>query len=111
KVDWSKTNVKPSGDKYINSEIINQHCVPVDLMLVYLVDKLGIIFAEGGNKMNRINIANLYVELIDYIFESYNLDRIERIHEVRRFKYILSGSEYIVDLLRKGQGLVNKELI
>ena len=110
KIDWIKTNIRPSKNQFINSDTINQYCPQVDLMLFYLTKHLEIILSSGGEKMNKINIANLYIELINYIFESYNRDQIERIHDVKRFEYILDGSPFMIDLLRKGRGLVYREL-
>jgi hypothetical protein len=110
KINWGKTNVKPTASVFVNSNIINQHCKPKDLMLNYVVSRMADILESVENKADRMNWATLYVDLINYIFGLYDQEALDRMHDLKRFKYILAGSKYIVDLLRKGQGLVYKEL-
>lgn len=110
KIDWKKSNIRPTENPFINSDIINKYVPQVDLMLFYSVEKLMEILNMAGEKINKINVANLYIELINYIFELYNKDEINRIHDVKRFEYILNGSLFLIDTLKKGRGLINKEL-
>ena len=111
KPNWIKTNIRPTkNNQFVNSDIINQYCPQKDLMLDYLVKRLTIILEEDNDKKSKYNIANLYIELINYIFELYNRDTVERIPDVKRFEYILDGSTFMIDLLKKGRGLIHKEL-
>lgn len=110
KINWSKTDIKTnksSEPKFINVDLINEYSPQIDLALYYLTKTLTTIL-NTNDKSNHNNIANLYVELINYVFELYNQDEINKIHDIKRFEYILNGSGYTVDLLKKGQGLIYK---
>lgn len=111
KINWMDTNVRPTENMYINSDMVNYYDISSNLMIYYLVNELISIIDNNTEKITKTNIAQMYIEIINYIYNLYNIDIYKNSHEFKRFDYILNGSEYIVDILKKGQGLQqSKEL-
>lgn len=110
-VKWEETNVKPTENMYVNSEIINYYDIASNLMMYYLITQLTLILNSNNEKISKINISQLIIEIIDYVYELYNMDKYRNSLELKRFEYILYGSEYMVDIQKKGQGLSQSELL
>ena len=115
-VDWSTTNIDESinanqltrdGSKNlcISSELINYYDINSGIMIYYLINQFMIIFEKNTGKNTKLHIAQMYIDIINYLFGLSNVDNIKNISEIKRFNYILDGSEYAIDLLRKGHGL------
>ena len=110
-IKWSETSERPSESMYINSDTINYYDISSNLMVYYLINELIMIIDSNPDKITKTNICQLYVEVILYIYNIYNMDSYKNSLELNRFMYILNGSIYMVDILKKGQGLVqSKEL-
>ena len=110
-INWTETNIRYSGSHYINSELVNYYDVSSNLMIYYLVTTLIKIIDKCPDKISKTNLSQLYVEIITYIYDLYNMDKYKNLLDYKRFNCILNGSEYMVDLLKKGQGLTqSKEL-
>lgn len=110
-INWLETNVRATGNMYVNSDLINYYDVSSSLMFYYLINKLISIIDSNLEKITKTNIAQMYIEIINYIYNLYNIDPYKNSHELKRFEYILNGSEFMVDILKKGQGLQqSKEL-
>ena len=110
-INWEESNVRPTENTYINSELINHYDVSSNLMIYYLINELISVIDANTEKITKTNIAQMYIEIIIYIYNLYNIDKYKNSLELKRFEYILNGSDVMVDILRKGQGLTqSKEL-
>jgi hypothetical protein len=116
-IEWEKTTVRPgekftiTDDMYINSDLINYYDIPSNLMMYYTVNELISIIQSNSENNAKINIAQMYIEIIIYIYSIYNIDPYKNSLELKRFQYILNGSDVMVDILKRGQGLtLSKEL-
>lgn len=110
-INWLDTNVRPSENMYVNSELVNYYDISSSEMMYYLVDQLISIIDSNPEKITRSNLCQMMVEIIMYIYNIYNTDEYKNILEFKRFDYIINGSSVMVDMLRKGQGLEqSKEL-
>lgn len=110
-INWEETNVRPTENLYVNSDLINYYDIASNTMVYYLVNGLIAIIESNSEKITKINISQLYVEIIAYVFNIYNVDSYKNSLELKRFEYILNGSEYMIDILKRGQGLLqSKEL-
>ena len=80
-------------------------------MMYYLINVLIKIIDKCPDKISKTNMSQLYVEIITYIYDLHNMDKYKNLLDYKRFVYILNGSEFMVDILKKGQGLTqSKEL-
>ncbi|QTF49387.1 hypothetical protein qu_495 [Acanthamoeba polyphaga mimivirus] len=110
-INWLDTNVRPSENMYVNSELVNYYDISSSEMMYYLVDQLISIIDSNPEKITRSNLCQMMVEIIMYIYNIYNIDEYKNILEFKRFDYIINGSSVMVDMLRRGQGLEqSKEL-
>jgi len=109
-IDWTKTNVVYAGIPFVNSDTINYFCDAAKQMKYYLLDSLLEILESNPEKIRKINLVQFYIEIINYIYGLYNKDAINKNFNLTRFEYILNGTPFMVDMLRKYQGLVGKEL-
>lgn len=105
KINWTETNVRPTEQMYVNSDLINYYDIASNLMIYYLVGELISIIENNTDKITKINTAQMIIEIIINIYNIYNIDRYKNSMELKRFEYILNGSEVMIDLLKKGQGL------
>jgi hypothetical protein len=101
-----KNEIIYDNDNFINSNIVYDNNKSVHIILYYMSNELAKLI-----EMNNMNntLATFIVELIDYLYKQYNNDFEIRQLELKRYNYILYGSEYLVDLKRKGHGLENAE--
>ncbi|XWV25201.1 hypothetical protein QJ856_gp0571 [Tupanvirus deep ocean] len=110
-INWEETNVRPTGNLYINSDLINYYDIASNLMIYYMVNELISIIDSNNERIAKINIVQMFIEVIIYIYSIYNIDPYKNSLELKRFEYILNGSEVMVDILKRGQGLMqSKEL-
>lgn len=110
-INWMDTNVRPNENMYINSDLINYYDVSSNLMIYYLTNELISIIESNPEKITKTNIVQMYIEIINYVYSLYNIDPYKNSHELKRFDYILNGSNFMIDVLRRGQGLQqSKEL-
>lgn len=114
-INWEETNVRPHfinekqgpvDNMYVNSDLINYYDVSSNLMIYYLINELISIIESNREKITKINTAQFYIEMITYVYGLYNMDQYKNSLELKRFEYILNGSEFMIDILRRGQGLV-----
>lgn len=49
----------------------------------------------------KINIIEFLTEFIDVAFNLYNKEKLNYNYEIKRFKYVLQGSEYLRDIIEK----------
>ena len=76
-----------------------------------MVNELITIIESNTEKIVKINIAQMYIEIIIYIYSIFNIDPYKNSIDLKRFEYILNGSDLMVDVLKRGQGLSqSKEL-
>jgi hypothetical protein len=105
-INWIDTNVRPSENLYVNSNIISYYDVSSNMMFYYLISEMLSILESNQEKIIKTNICQFYIEIMVYIYDLYNQDKYKEAMEIKRFDYILNGSNYMVDILRKGQGLI-----
>ncbi len=105
KINWSETNIRVTENLFINSDIINYYDVTSSIIMYYLISQLINIVNSNTERINKINIIQLIIELVNYVFGLYNIDAYKNLMEIKRFNYLLNGSDMLIDLLRKGQGL------
>lgn len=100
-IDWKKLNlILPT--KYINSNIINLYDKTSNKMMTYLINKLILLL---NNNSEKINICMMYIEIIHYLYNLYNIDSFKNSLDLKRFTYIINGPDITIDLLKKGQGI------
>lgn len=102
-VDWMGTIMRP-GSMYINSENINYYDTTSSLIIYYLLNRLDKLL-ESSEKNTKITFAQMLVDIILYIYNLYNIDDFKNNPDIKRFNFILNGSNVLMDLLRQGQGL------
>jgi len=105
-INWEETNVRPTGNRYINSDLINYYDISSNIMLDYFINELVTVLESNPEKIAKINIAQMYIEIIVFIYNIYNVDPYKNSLELKRFEYILNGSGVMIDVLRKGQGIL-----
>lgn len=110
-INWMETNVKPTENLFVSSNLINYYDKASNIMFNYLIDELISILERNSEKIVKTNISNFYIEIIVYLYELYNVDKYKEDMEIKRFDYILKGSNYMVDILKKGQGLIESKEI
>lgn len=103
KINWSETNIKIPDGKFLNTEVISHYDTTSNIILYYLVTEWIKILTLHTDKISKINISQLYIEIINYMYNSYNTDKYKNILEVKRFQYIINGSIMLIDLMRKGK--------
>ena len=89
---------------FVNIDIINYYDSASNLMVYYLINQLLNILDSNTDRITQINISQLFIETINYIYNLYNIDIFKNSIEIKRFQYLLEGSEMMIDLLKKGQG-------
>ena len=104
-IDWEKMKINIDSD-FIQMTFINYYDVPSALMMNYLVTQFNTLLNDNPDKSIKGNISMMYIELINYVFSINNVDSMKNKLEVKRYQYILNGSEVMIDLLRRGQGLL-----
>ena len=117
-IDWTNISISISENNYISTEIVNNYDITSGLIFYYLVSRFETLLNSNIEKIDKINITQMIIEIIYYIYSLYNIDSIKNILEVKRFEYLLDGSELnysrdaqiMVDLLKKGQGLEAKAM-
>lgn len=106
KVNWQETNIRVTENFFVNSEMINYYDIASSMMMFYLVEQFSSIIRINTEPILKTSLVQLIIEMVNYIFNLYNVDMFKNAPEIKRFDYILSATEYTIDLLRKGQGLV-----
>lgn len=110
-VNWAETNILLTDSKYVNVEIINYYDVSSNIMIYYFINELIFLLNDIPNSVDKINVSQMSIEILSYLYELYNTDKFRNILEYKRFGYLLNGSDMMVDVMRKGQGLqVSQEL-
>lgn len=109
RINWNETNIKLSTTMYVNSETISYYDVQSNIMIYYLINELITIIESNPERNTKINIIQMYVEIITYIYSIYNIDPYKNSIELKRFEYILNGSDVMIDVLKKGQGLLQSK--
>lgn len=111
KINWEETNVRMTENMFINTDLINFYDSSSNLMIYYVVNELIDILDSNPERISKVSICQLYIELIFYIYHLYNTDSFKDSPELKRFGYILNSSPMMIDILKKGQGLSkSKEL-
>lgn len=110
-INWEETNVRANNNMYVNADLINYYDIASNIMMYYVINEFLSIIDSNSEKMNKINIAQMYVEIIVHLHSIYNIDPYKNSMEFKRFEQILNGSEILVDILRKGQGLMQSKEI
>ena len=110
-INWRETNVRPTEKMYVSSSLISYYDVSSNLMMYYLINELVKILKSNPERITKTNIAQLYIEMINYIYNLYNMDKYLGSFDLKRFMYILNGSGLMIDILEKGQGLVKSRIV
>jgi hypothetical protein len=96
-------------DNLNNMTILNSHVTMYDdsgnFIIYYIVNRLSKLININDDKFIRKNLAMFIIQLINYINQLYNESDYGREHDLKRFKYILFGNEYTIDMERKGHGI------
>lgn len=103
KVNWEETDVRMMNDTFVNSDIINYYDTQSILMMYYLTQELVKIVDSNDDKVTKINLCQMFIDVLTYIYNLYNVDRYKNIIEIKRFDFIMNGSEFTLDVLRKSQ--------
>ena len=99
------TIISEAEGMVVHTDLINYYDVTSTTMIFFLINNLMAIIEGSTERNDKINIAQLYIEIIVYIYNMFNIEHIKNAVEYRRFVYVLNGSNFMVDLLKKGQGL------
>lgn len=110
-INWSETNVRSTGNMFVNSNLINFYDASSNMIMYYAVNEMIVIIRSNPDKITQTNIAQMYIDIIVYIYSIYNNDPYRNLLELKRFGYILNGSDVMVDMLKKGQGLMQSQEI
>jgi len=104
-IDWKSTSIEVS--EFINVQILSYYDVMSNVIYYYLINQMFEIMKTNPEKIIRMNFCQMFVEIIYYVFQS----TYQKKHslELIRFDYLLNfmltGSEFVVDLMKRGQGL------
>ena len=103
-IDWKSTSVAASST-FVSYETIQFHNEASNVMFYYLVEEINKLFTQNPSKSMGEIISTMILNIIDYIYSLYDTEMFRNSMEYKRFQYILDGSEFLVDPLKKGQGL------
>lgn len=108
-IDWTstKTNIEPAT--VINLDNINYYDKSGQIIFYYLFNQLLKILEINNGKNSKINIVQMYVEILVYIYKLNSADSYTNSLDYKRFMYILNASGTVIDIMKKGQGLVEAE--
>jgi hypothetical protein len=111
KVNWKDTNLKINEKLNIYFEIINHYDKASHIMIYYLMSQLIDIIDSNEERIDKINISQIIIELINYVYHLYNMDDFRNTIEIKRFEYLLKASPGAIDILKREQGIEqSKEL-
>ncbi len=69
-----------------------------NLLLFYIISEIKNLITFNQNKFIKSNIIQLYFELLNYVFNLFNLEYIQSDINVKRLEYILNGLVFAEDL-------------
>lgn len=104
-VNWDETSLVIPLNMYVNYDIINFYDISSNVMFYYLIKQLTEILDSNPNDIIKVDITNLLIDVIVYVFDQYNEDDFINTVDIKRFEYILNGSAMMIDGLQKGQGI------
>lgn len=126
-VDWTKTNVvfnkaalesspktleeNPTQTEilmhsyYVNTELINYYDTTSHLIMFYLLEQLTTILNLNSDRVIKTTICQLYIAIVDYFYKLHNMETYRNSLTIKRFDYIINASGFMVDMMKKGQGL------
>jgi hypothetical protein len=106
-VDWASTTILTllQASNKINVEQINYYDIASTKIMFYLLESMTKLLEDQTNHTNKTNLGQFYVDVIVYIYNIFNIDSYKNDMDIKRFQFLLKGSNVMVDLLRQGQGL------
>ncbi len=69
-----------------------------NMLLYYIISEIDNLISFNTNKFIKTNLIGLTIELINYVFNLFNLEFIQSDISVKRLEYILSGLVFAEDL-------------
>lgn len=87
--------------KYIDVENIINMDYSGNMLLYYICNEINRVIKINNNRFVKTNLIYLLIEIIIEIFELANFEEINKSIDIKRFKYVLSGSEYTFDVKQK----------
>jgi hypothetical protein len=69
-----------------------------NILLYYIISEIDNLINFNTNKFIKTNLVGLTIELINYVFNLFNLEFIQSDISVKRLEYILSGLVFAEDL-------------
>lgn len=101
----SEKELPKIGNNYVSVSDIVRVDHNGNLLLFYIVTELNRLIDYNQNKFIKLNIVHMILDLINYTYDLYNIEQKMAIHDIKRFKLILEGSKFIIDIEKKGLGL------
>jgi hypothetical protein len=106
-VDWASTTIATllQNTNKVNVDQINYYDTTSTKIMFYLLESMTKLLEEQTNHTNKTNLAQFYIDVIIYVYNIFNTDSYKNDMAIKRFQFLLNGSNVMVDLLRQGQGL------
>ncbi len=85
--------------KLIDVNDITQYDDTPNVLLYYIINELTKIINVESNKSIITHIVMFFIDMIDYIFDLFNVDKFMDIYDIKRFSYKLKAMQnYIYDM-------------
>ncbi len=68
-----------------------------NVLLNYIVDSMDSLINSYSNRIEKMNIINFFVEVINYVYSELNKDSVVNTLELKQFQYRLDSSGYVYD--------------
>jgi len=108
-INWEKEKIKVIEKIYVNYNSINHYDISGNIASYYVLSEL-IKILESHEENQKVILAQLIIELINYVYHLYNTDVYEKMIEYKRFDYIFNSSPYMKDLMKGERNKLFKEI-
>lgn len=96
-VNWEEFNVTVSDKTYVSSRLINQYDTAGNLIFYYLITKMIELIDINEDNSTKTNLVQLFIEIIVYLYSTYNTDLYKNSIELKKFLYSLERPGPILD--------------
>jgi hypothetical protein len=103
-LDKKVINLDPEIN-YVSINDLNNYDSHGNLILFYIIREMSLLLNHNENKVTKLHLINLLVDLINHYHELYNQEEILYTVEMKRFKYKLKTQGFLYDIDQQGHGL------
>lgn len=86
------------NDRYIHIDDLYIHDITGNILIYYIINEFDKMIEYNKNKFVKINLANLFVDLLNESYEKYDMEEKLQNNEIKKFIYQLNSSSYLNDI-------------